>query len=37
MSGDEQIIRDQVLSRAPEVTCSELGIWSDFAEAKIAL
>ena len=27
----------QVLSPAPEVTCSELEIWSDFAEAKIAL
>ena len=27
----------QVPPRAPVVTCSELRIWSDFAEAKIAL
>ena len=32
-----KLVEVQVLSPAPEVTCSELRIWSDFAEAKIAL
>ncbi len=30
-------VRAKCIITAPEVTCSELGIWSDFAEAKIAL
>ena len=36
-SRDSNIMRVQVSLPAPEVTCSELRIWSDFAEAKIAL
>src|SRR3989339_481982 len=30
-------VRAKCIITAPEVTCSELRIWSDFAEAKIAL
>src|SRR3990167_5000860 len=30
-------VRAKCMITAPVVTCSELGIWSDFAEAKIAL
>ena len=30
-------VRAKCIITAPVVTCSELGIWSDFAEAKIAL
>lgn len=34
---DRKVMRVRVPLSAPEVTCSELEIWSDFAEAKIAL
>ena len=36
-AGARKSVGVQVLSWAPVVTCSELRIWSDFAEAKIAL
>ena len=34
-AGGSNPVEVQVLSPAPVVTCSELRIWSDFAEAKI--
>ena len=34
-AGEGNLVEVQVLSPAPVVTCSELRIWSDFAEAKI--